>query len=247
MIGLSQLLFNEPPLVISPSLARVVGLNGAIVLQQIHYWLQKSGHMRNGVRWIYNTYKDWQEQFPFWSEKTIKRVIKGLKETGLIEIGNFNKLKIDKTNWYTINYEKVEEKTMAVSRPLGQNGPSIGTNCPVEEDNLTLPLPETTHKNNTDINIPDAAEFKIWWEEYPAKRGKAKAREAWMKLRKEGKTAAELTLYRDRYIKEIETEGVEEKYVMHGNTFLNGRWEDYAKEPVKGAKKLRPPKGFTYV
>ena len=35
-------LYNEPPLTVSPSLAAAVGLNEAIVLQQVHYWTQNS-------------------------------------------------------------------------------------------------------------------------------------------------------------------------------------------------------------
>ena len=34
-----RLLIDEPPLMVLPSLAAVIGLNEAIMLQQIHYWL----------------------------------------------------------------------------------------------------------------------------------------------------------------------------------------------------------------
>ena len=36
-----SLLISEPPLQVLPSLAVKIGLNEAIVLQQIHYWLLK--------------------------------------------------------------------------------------------------------------------------------------------------------------------------------------------------------------
>lgn len=35
----AQLLINEPPLQVLPTLAKTIGLNEAIVLQQVHYWL----------------------------------------------------------------------------------------------------------------------------------------------------------------------------------------------------------------
>ncbi|RVR60047.1 DUF4222 domain-containing protein, partial [Citrobacter freundii] len=62
----------ERPIVINPDLAYSIGLNEAIALQQINYWLQetKSGMESDGVRWIYNTTEQWLEQFPFWSEST---------------------------------------------------------------------------------------------------------------------------------------------------------------------------------
>lgn len=111
---MGKLLFDESPLVIQPSLAKAIGLNEAIVLQQIHYWLQgnKSGKEIEGVRWIYNSLAEWKEQFPFWSESTIYRALQSLEEKKLIQIGEFNQRKYDRTKWYTINYVtvlKVEE------------------------------------------------------------------------------------------------------------------------------------------
>lgn len=62
-----SLLFAERPLVINTQLAMKIGLNEAIVLQQLHYWLRdtNSGMECDGVRWIYNTTEQWLEQFPF--------------------------------------------------------------------------------------------------------------------------------------------------------------------------------------
>ena len=47
-----------------PELAAVIGLNEAIVLNQIHYWIEKNRgdemHYRDGRTWTFNTYKEWQ-------------------------------------------------------------------------------------------------------------------------------------------------------------------------------------------
>lgn len=40
MKKISNLLLDEPPLQVMPTLATKVGLNESIVLQQIHYWLK---------------------------------------------------------------------------------------------------------------------------------------------------------------------------------------------------------------
>ncbi|MGF6950091.1 hypothetical protein QF028_002596 [Neobacillus sp. B4I6] len=126
-------MLDEYPLLVFPTLAKTIGLNEAIVLQQIHYWLQKSTHVKEGKKWIYNSYPEWQKQFPFWTKRTLIRIVKSLDEQGLITIGHFNKLKADKTNWYTINYEKLY---------------SLVTSCHHDSDNLSLPIPEiTTDKN----------------------------------------------------------------------------------------------------
>ena len=76
---MSKLLIHDKPIMILPSLSQKIGLNEAIILQQIHYWLVSSQHEKEGRKWVYNTYKEWQLQMPFWSESTIKRTIKSLE------------------------------------------------------------------------------------------------------------------------------------------------------------------------
>ncbi len=77
---MSRLLLDEHPLMVSPSLAKAVGLNEAIVLQQLHYWLtrfkelQDEYHYRDGRWWAYNTLKGWNDNFPWWSKNHSARV-----------------------------------------------------------------------------------------------------------------------------------------------------------------------------
>ena len=126
-----SLLMTSRPIVINPDLAYSIGLNEAIALQQINYWLQetKSGMESDGVRWIYNTTEQWLEQFPFWSESTLKRTFTRLKTLGVLKIEQLNKSQRDMTNFYTINYESelldevkvTESKRSKCAVPLGQN------------------------------------------------------------------------------------------------------------------------------
>lgn len=138
---MTNLLINEPPLQILPTLAARVGLKESIVLQQFHYWLQKSKHEYDGKRWIYNNYPEWQKQFPFWSTTTIKRIILNLENQGLIISANYNKAKMDRTKWYTINYAKLQQLEPT-------NGPDWSNQC----IKLTPPIPEITTEN-TNNNI----------------------------------------------------------------------------------------------
>lgn len=49
---MSRLLINEPPLIVLPNLAILIGLNEAIVLQQVHYWATgKYTKKVDGERW----------------------------------------------------------------------------------------------------------------------------------------------------------------------------------------------------
>ena len=104
-----NLLISEPPLQVLPSLAVKVGLNEAIILQQFHYWLQRSNKIRDGHRWIYNSYSEWNKQFPFWSNATIRRAIRSLEKQGFLISGNYNKAGFDKTKWYRIDYERLSK------------------------------------------------------------------------------------------------------------------------------------------
>lgn len=114
---MNKLIINEYPLVVLPKLAKEVGLNEAILLQQIHFWLNKGKHFHENKYWVYNTYADWLEQFPFWSTSTIRRTTKSLEKQELIITSNFNKAGFDKTKWYTINYDELNR----VSRRCVQN------------------------------------------------------------------------------------------------------------------------------
>src|SRR3954470_17142100 len=77
---MSKLLIQENPMMILPSLAKKIGLNQAIVIKQFHYWLLSSKHTIDGRKWIYNSYKEWELQFTFWSGKTVERTIRSLED-----------------------------------------------------------------------------------------------------------------------------------------------------------------------
>ncbi len=113
MGSINNLLLDEHPLLVMPTLATLIGLNESIVLQQIHYWLKIKEKAKqdyiNGNYWVYNTYKQWQEQFPFWHLNTIQRTFASLEKKGLLISANHNKVGFDKTKWYTINYQTLEQ------------------------------------------------------------------------------------------------------------------------------------------
>ncbi|RTN83055.1 conserved phage C-terminal domain-containing protein [Enterobacter asburiae] len=168
-----SLLMPSRPIVINPDLAYSIGLNEAIALQQVNYWLKEttSGLERDGVRWIYNTTEQWLEQFPFWSESTLKRTFTRLKSLGVLKVEQLNKSQRDMTNYYTINYESelldevkvTKSKSSKCILPSGQNEPmeevkvkrSIGSKrTALIRSNCTDVLTENTTENTTDIKNP---------------------------------------------------------------------------------------------
>lgn len=156
---MSRLLIDEPPLQVLPSLARDIGLNEAIMLQQIHYWLLKSGNEFEGAKWFYKTLEEWQTEFPFWSAMTIRRTLGSLEKQKIIKIGNFNKKKFDKTKWYTIDYQRVNRRCV-------QNEQSSCSECTdgcvQDEQTYTRNYQESTAENNVSEEKPSKV---VWTDE----------------------------------------------------------------------------------
>lgn len=123
----SKLLINERPLMVLPSLAAEIGLNEAIVLQQIHYWIegnrerQSEQHYKEGRWWTYNTLEEWTQQFPWWSTSTLRRIFGTLQDRDLIFVEKLADSAYDRTNWYSINYETLQSLEPEWSKPFGQN------------------------------------------------------------------------------------------------------------------------------
>lgn len=161
---MSKLITDEKPIVVLPNLAKLLGINEAIILQQIHYWLERSDNIHDGYKWVYNSIKDWNEQFKWLSEPTLKRKFKSLEDKGLLITGNYNKKKFDKTKWYRIDYNLLNE----MGQRLYQNDTTIVSNCTNGKyQNDTTNTREYT-ENNTDTynsNEFDYNEFIEWFNE----------------------------------------------------------------------------------
>ena len=160
---MSKLLLNEQPLLIMPGLAKKIGLNESIVLQQVHYWNEinrkANNNYRDGYYWTFNSYTDWEKQFPFWSRNTIKRTIRQLEQWKLLRVGNYNKLKIDRTKWYRIDYDVLQALETS---PLDHIEP---TNVPIWYNhlaNLGLPSPETNTETKKETNTLPQSEIDAY-------------------------------------------------------------------------------------
>lgn len=177
-----RLLLKEEPLVIDKELSKIIGLNEAIVLQQIEYWIninkkaQKEKSFKDGYYWTYNTIDEWNEQFPFWSYDTVKRVLKKLKNMDLLITDRYNEKKYDRTLWYRINYDKLnlieDEFYNRAKCTIEQNSHSEQQNdveplkidnsakCPdekvqnalMEKCKMPQPIPKTKTKTKTETN-----------------------------------------------------------------------------------------------
>jgi hypothetical protein len=97
-----------------PDVAREVGVEEAIMLSNIEYWVyfnkvreenkpeEERFHYKLGKWWTYNSATGFAKLFPFWTESQVERILKNLKKAKYIESSQtFNAHKYDKTNWYS--------------------------------------------------------------------------------------------------------------------------------------------------
>ncbi|MCC7571186.1 hypothetical protein KO465_07680 [Candidatus Micrarchaeota archaeon] len=153
---MSKLLIDDKPVMVLPKLAKAIGLNEAIVLQQIHYWLitykeaGKQDHFADGCWWVYNTKQEWSENFPWWSENTAWRALTNLREIGLVKTtSQYNKKGYDRTLWYSIDYrelQRIEDDEGKSILPKWEN--AFYQNDKMDLTKMGTPIPETTPETN---------------------------------------------------------------------------------------------------
>ncbi|HEM5311138.1 TPA: conjugal transfer protein [Streptococcus suis] len=152
---MNALLFDERPIVANPVLAREIGLNEAIVLQQINFWLevnkQNGKNFHDGRYWTYNSIRAWHESdFSYLSYETVKRTFSKLEKAGFLLTANYNKDPRDKTKWYSLDFERIFElqemvkikRNQIAEKALDEGINStltnaLGQNDPMEKFNLT--------------------------------------------------------------------------------------------------------------
>lgn len=136
-------------LIVNTDLALVLGdLNEAIILNQLNYWLEinkkADKNFIDGKYWVYNSYAEWRENdFPYWSEKTIQRTFTRLENKRIVISANYNKMCIDKTKWYSIDFEVLEEMIKAYD----SNKISEEDKMSCREGQYDRPIPKNTTKD----------------------------------------------------------------------------------------------------
>lgn len=124
----------------SDEVALEVGINGAIILNHLHYWLKKNAdnemNYHDGCFWTYNSIAAYKKQFPFWSEKTIYRILRELEVNGYVKTGNYNQSAYDRTKWYALTEKSVKllEPTIVQEYKNSQDNATETTltDCPNE-------------------------------------------------------------------------------------------------------------------
>ena len=110
------LMDDELPMEMPPTLAKALHSSAkALLLQGLQNRLQSSQlnndtkSFRDGRWWASMTLGQWHEQFVWLSERTIQRYFRDLAEQGIVIVGNFNEDRFDQTNWYTLDYQALNQ------------------------------------------------------------------------------------------------------------------------------------------
>jgi len=145
----SRLLVGGRRLLLLPRLVDLVGLNEAIVLQQVRYYLEDERQPRIAVdrRWVRAPLDRWRARdFPFWTTRTIERTFASLATRGLVVARQLDIRAGDATNSYTIDWAKLEALDRGApspARPEDGSGSTAGGTLP--------PLPASNYLDEEDL------------------------------------------------------------------------------------------------
>lgn len=124
----SRSLIAEPPLLVLPSLAVAVGVNQAILLQQLHFLSLTRRPNRQGERWVELGNADLLHTFPFWSRNTVWRMVWQLRDKGLVTVRQTD----GAPHAYRLEYVAIENEVAGVTLP------NVGRD-PAQSGETTLP------------------------------------------------------------------------------------------------------------
>jgi len=208
-------------------LAQKVGVNAAILLKNISFWIEKNKangrHCIDGEYWTYNSIKAFCELFPYLSSKQIHTALKILVGAGYIKTGNHNRSAYDRTTWYTlINPAKSIYSHGEIHLPKRQNG-NIENGKPIPDSK-----PDSKPNNKTLVHSHDAGiDFELFWNIYPRRTDKTKAKAAWLRLKPDDSLLTKISSNISARISAGEWAEGRINFIPHPTTYLNNkRWED---------------------
>ena len=129
----------------------------AILLNNLWYWIAKNKannvNFFDGYYWTYNSTRAFNELFPYVSQRQIQNALKHLKEEGILQTGNYNKISYDRTLWYAFTkkgeciMQKCKMEDAEMLNGNSENVKPIPNNKPIDKTN-------SKPNNNKEENVP---------------------------------------------------------------------------------------------
>lgn len=136
-------------------LAKRVGIPGAVFLHSLYFWIAKNQqdgrHFHDGRTWSFNTLNALLDVFPYWKRSQLHRLICKLRDSGLLLIGNYNKLPYDRTLWFALSdqalsilerQEPLQNRNMQGSKPGHHSSRNRDITCPESGTAIPDPYPD---------------------------------------------------------------------------------------------------------
>lgn len=137
-------------------LAKKVGVIPAVIYAYLAYWCeqnrQSGTNEQDGSFWTYHSVRELQETFDYLSVGQIRRGLDTLVNNGLVKVGCYNKINIDRTKWYAVVNSDLSKMTNGLSNSANgllnsANGLSNSANAFVENDK-PIPIISTLSSNS---------------------------------------------------------------------------------------------------
>jgi dihydroneopterin aldolase len=237
-------------------IAKKYGVAEAVVLWNLCYWQNHNEANKKNFHeeryWTYNSVSAFSEIFEYLSKKQIERILLKLEKEKVLVSGRFNKMKIDRTKWYSVESEIMALHGFQPISPNGEmqttktsnaNDKNVECNGQKKEMDFTKrgngfhqtgePIPDNKQDNKTNNNNAHldnertCFSFIEFWDAYQKKVGRKKSEAKYKKISESDRKKIKDTL--DYYVKSTEVKFRKDPY-----TYLNGdHWNDEIITPVE--------------
>ena len=125
------------------AVAEMYGVDGAVFISRLQFWIEKNAandrHWHDGRYWTYNSLRAMEKLFPFWSRRQIERIVKNLKDKGVLLTANYARDSHDRTLFYALDERKL---------PISPFGGDLSPNGEMINEQLKTQIREEEDKAN---------------------------------------------------------------------------------------------------
>lgn len=132
------------------AVAEMYGVDGAVFISRLQFWIEKNAandrHYHEGRYWTYNSLRAMEKLFPFWSRRQIERIVKNLKDKGVLLTANYARDTHDRTLFYALDESKLPISPFGGD--LSPNGDKLSPNGEMINEQLKTQIREEEDKAN---------------------------------------------------------------------------------------------------
>lgn len=111
---ITSLIPEDRPIVLYPALAKAIGVNSALIVQQVHYLTEVMAEQQmtecfwDGAWWVKRSFREWDSTFAWLSSSAIKKLFAQLLTLGILKSAKpAHDSPWDQTRWYRVDYDQL--------------------------------------------------------------------------------------------------------------------------------------------